>query len=429
MVFSQDMIVTMAAFAPEGFALAAVLIYGKSILPGIFIGQFILGLSSGMSVLSIFGISLINTTEAYIAFVLFDYFKLHRELRTTRDIFGLILLITLVLQPFSAFLGNGVLVLLGIIHTNTYFSDVFFWWFGNVMGQLLFTPMILVLYYNRQTLKWIHFLYVFVFFLGLNYLLQITLDIDNVSVLLMITLPTTIFLTTTNLSYASVASVIMASISLYFTHLGIGTFAQEGTQVENIVNLNFFMVSHIILVLLIGILFREKQEAIQALESMAHYDALTGLPNRRILKDEIHHATYRAESHNEQSAICFIDVDGFKAVNDTLGHAIGDEVLKEVVKRLKPHLNSQDSFLRLGGDEFLIIANSIRSKIFFTQRLQSMIDAVKNMHIEGHEIHISLSIGVALCPENGTTMESLMEHSDKAMYTAKKRGKNGFVFA
>jgi diguanylate cyclase (GGDEF)-like protein len=297
------------------------------------------------------------------------------------------------------------------------------------MGQLLFTPMILILYYNQQKVKWVYFIYVFFFFLSLNYILQVTLNISNVSILLIVTLPTTIFLSTINLSYASVASVILASISLYFTHLGIGTFTKESTQIDNIIDLNFFMISHIILVLLIGILFREKQEAIEMLESMAHYDALTGLPNRRILKDELHHAIYKAESHNEQSAICFIDIDGFKEVNDTLGHAIGDEVLREVVKRIKPHLHTQDTFLRLGGDEFLIIANTIRSKIFFTSRLKDIVASVTDIHIEGHEIKISLSIGVALCPENGTCIDSLMNNADTAMYTTKKRGKNGFVFA
>jgi diguanylate cyclase (GGDEF)-like protein len=429
MAFSQDMIVTMAAFIPEGFALAGVLIFGRSILPGIFLGQFILGLSSGMSPLAIFGISIINTTEAYIALWLFNYFKLNKELLFTRDIFGLLLLILFVLQPFSAILGNGVLLSLGNIESQTYLNNVFFWWFGNVMGQLLFTPMLLVLYFNKQKINTHYFFYVLLFFLVLNYVLQILLEVDNVSILLMLTLPTTIFLATSNLSYASVASVSLACISLYFTHLGIGTFTKESTQIDNIIDLNFFMVSHIILVLIIGTLFKEKEDAIESLKSMAHYDALTGLPNRRILRDEIHHAIYRAESHNEQSAICFIDIDNFKTINDTLGHSVGDEVLKSVVNHIKPQLNNQDAFLRLGGDEFLIIANKIKSKEFFEKRLEKIISSVTHISVGEVELDISLSMGIALCPDHGTSIEELMNHSDHAMYVTKQNGKNGFTFA
>jgi hypothetical protein len=306
MVFSQDMIVTMTAFAPEGFALAGVLIYGRSVLPGIFLGQLLLGLSSGMAFSSIIPISLINTLEAYIALRLFTYFKFNKELLSIRDVFGLLALILFVLQPFSAILGNTILLVLDIVTLDGYFHDIFFWWFGNVMGQLLFTPMILILYYNRQKVKLQNFIYVLLFFLILNYILQVSLEVDNVSILLMITLPTTIFLTTTNLSYASLASVVLASISLYFTHLGVGTFTKESTQIDNIINLNFFMVSHIILVLIIGILFREKQDAIESLRSMAHYDYLTGLPNRHLLREEIHHAVFLAHDKDQKAAICFI---------------------------------------------------------------------------------------------------------------------------
>jgi diguanylate cyclase (GGDEF)-like protein len=429
LAFSQDMIVTMAAFMPEGFALAGVLIYGKSILPGIFVGQFILGISSGMSPLAISAISAINTTEAYIAFWAFNAYKLNKELRYTRDIFGLLFLILFILQPFSAFLGNGVLLALGNIEISSYLENVFFWWFGNVMGQLLFTPMLLVLYYNKQQINLRYFFYVLLFFLSLNYILQVTLNVQNVTILLMLTLPTTIYLATTNLSYASVASVSLACISLYFTHLGIGTFTKENTQIDNIIDLNFFMVSHIILVLIIGTLFREKEEAIELLKSMAHYDALTGLPNRRILKDEIHHAIYRAESNSEQSAICFIDIDNFKGINDTYGHSVGDEVLKAVVNVVKPQLNTQDAFLRLGGDEFLIVANNILSQDLFQSRLEKIRTSVKHISIGKLELTVTLSIGVALCPDNGTNIETLMDNSDHAMYITKQNGKNGFTFA
>ncbi len=427
MVFSQDMIVTMAAFAPEGFALAAVLIYGRAVLPGIFLGQLTLGLSSGMPLSAMLPIAAINTTEAYIALKLFSYFKLNKELRSTRDIFGLIALIVFVLQPFSAILGNTTLLLLDIIYFEQYYENIFFWWFGNVMGQLLFAPMLLIIYYNTQATKLLHFVYILLFFLLLNYLLQISLEVSNATILLIITLPTTILLTATNLSYASVASVTLASVSLYFTHLGIGTFTKESSQIDNIINLNFYMVSHVILVLLIGVLFREKNEAIESLKSMAHYDYLTGLPNRYLLREEIHHAVFLSHDKNQKAAICYLDLDGFKPINDTYGHHIGDKLLQEIVRRIKVFTKSEDAFLRIGGDEFLLIFNNCTSKEQLHTILEKVLaTASEEMLIDGHTISISLSIGVACCPENGTTVESLMNHADNAMYEAKKRGKNQF---
>jgi len=429
-VFSQDMVITMAAFLPEGFALAAALIYGRKILPGIFIGQLLLALDSGLLPSASIGISIVNTLEAYIAIRLFNYFRLDRELTSTIDIFGLVGLILFILQPFSALFGNSILFFLGNVTIETFTHTLFFWWFGNVMGQLLFTPLLLILYFNRQRVQLMMYVYIIILFILLNYLLQITFAIDNVSILLMVTLPATLLLSTTNLSYASVASVVIASISLYFTHLGLGAFTKEASQIDNIIDLNFFMLSHIFLVLLIGVLFKEKENAINALESMAHYDYLTGLPNRHLLREEIHHTVFLAHNNQQRSAICFMDLDGFKEVNDIFGHPIGDGVLKKVVKRVKVFTQSEDAFLRIGGDEFLIIFNHIKSKEELNTKLTKILSTIsKTMHIEGREINISFSVGVACCPEHGTTVEELMNASDNAMYEAKKKGKNQFIHA
>jgi len=428
--FQQDMIITIAPFIPEGIALAGVLLFGRIVLPGIFIGQMLLGLDSGMGTFSTLGISLVNTVEAFIALRLFEYYKLDRHLHSVRDIFGLLLLITLILQPFSAILGNIVVSLFNSVEHTILFKNIFFWWFGNVMGQLLITPMLLIIFDQQNSIKRLELLLVIVISIVSNYLFQVIFSISDVAILLMATLPATIFLATKNILYASVASVILAIMSLYYTHLGIGTFAQSSSAIDNIIDLNFFMVSHIVLVLLIGVLFREKEEAIRKLESMAHYDYLTGLPNRHLLREEIHHTVYLSHSQNEKSAICFIDLDGFKQVNDTLGHHIGDEVLKEIVNRVKVFTRSEDAFLRIGGDEFLLILNHTQSKETVNTKLHDILSAVSDtMYIQGHRIEISFSIGVACCPEHGTTVEALMGASDSAMYEAKRRGKNQFFYA
>jgi diguanylate cyclase (GGDEF)-like protein len=429
-IFQQDSIITLAAFAPEGFALAGALIYGRSILPGIFLGQLLLAASSDLSLPAALGISVGNTLEAYLAIVLLGKFHFNRRLGTVKDILKLFGSILFILQPLSAVLGNGTLLLLGHVDPSSFIQDFFFWWFGNVMGQLLFTPMLLLLY-NDRNFRHLSFLFLdALFILSLNYFLQVVLKVDNVSILLLSTLPVTLYLATTSLAYASTVSVLLAVESLILTHMHIGAFSGGTSEIDNIINLNFFILSHIILVLLVGTLFREKNQAIQALRSMAHYDFLTGLPNRHLLRERIHHSAYLAQQNDRKSAICFIDLDGFKAINDTYGHHTGDMLLKEVAERIKTLIRLEDDLLRIGGDEFLLILNKIRNKNELENLIISLLEAITSItHIEGHTISISLSVGVSFCPDNGTTVKALMEAADNAMYEAKKAGKNRFVYA
>ncbi|HHO65617.1 MAG TPA: GGDEF domain-containing protein [Epsilonproteobacteria bacterium] len=213
-------------------------------------------------------------------------------------------------------------------------------------------------------------------------------------------------------------------------HLGIGTFAHSFSEVDNVINLNFYILSHVIMVLLIGVLFREKEDAISHLKSMAHYDYLTGLPNRHLLREKIHHTVYLAHETHCENAICFIDLDGFKAINDTYGHHAGDQLLKEVVYKLRTFTYGDDELLRLGGDEFLIIFNQVGNIDAFKGKLDAILDAVSSIErVDSYKINISLSMGISWCPRHGTDVKPLMEAADNAMYEAKRRGKNQYVFA
>ena len=430
MMLQKDAIITVSVFAPEGFALAGVLIYGRSILPGIFLGQFALAFFSGLPLAAALGISLVNTAEAGIALWLFRRFQLSRHLSHIRDLFGLLLMIVFVLQPFSALLGNTVLYFFGTANNySAFWQNSFFWWFGNVMGQLLFAPMLLILYDNRKKLQAEKLFLTIALFAAYNYLLQGIVGIENISLLLIATLPFTIYLATRTLPYASVATVSLSLTSAIMVHLDIGTFARSLSEVDNIINLNFYILSHVIMVLLVGVLFKEKEDAINHLKSMAHYDYLTGLPNRHLLREKIHHTVYLAHETNCENAICFIDLDGFKAINDTYGHHVGDQLLKEVVYKLRTFTYGDDELLRLGGDEFLIIFNQVGNIDAFRGKLDAILDAVSSIdRVDGYRINISLSMGISWCPKHGTDVKSLMETADNAMYESKRRGKNQYVF-
>lgn len=429
-LFQQDAIVTITVFIPEGIALAAILIYGYRIVPGIFFGQLLLASTSGLPPLAALGVSVVNSLEAIIAYTLFNRLKFDKTLPHFRDLIGLFLLIILILQPMSAFLGNTILLIFHIIQASHYFKDVFDWWFGNTVGQLVVTPMLLILYFTtpKKTVELFKYALILLVFTAFNYLLQITFNIHNTSLLLIATLPLTLYLATQNLPSATLATFSLVVSSLYFYHLGEGTFVSESNPKDQLLNMNFFILSHTLLVLIIGILFREKEAAIASLKAMAHYDPLTGLPNRHMLDKKVQQAIYLYQRYHQQSVICFIDLDGFKAVNDTYGHDIGDKLLKEVAHRIKHIVRLTDTLLRLGGDEFILILNNV-DKTTTEQLLERVMHAVRSIdEIDGHQISISLSIGVASCPADGLTIETLIHAADETMYKIKKSGKNGVLY-
>jgi diguanylate cyclase len=171
------------------------------------------------------------------------------------------------------------------------------------------------------------------------------------------------------------------------------------------------------------------KEAQQKLEQLASFDTLTGLPNRRLLLDRLEQAVLRAQRSNQGLAVMFIDLDGFKIVNDTLGHDAGDLVLREVALRLAKCIRLSDSVARLGGDEFAVVlekaqipedAAHVGERIVANLALPFVID--------GQLITIAASIGIAIYPNDGTDGATLLKHADAAMYGAKQAGRNRFKF-
>jgi diguanylate cyclase (GGDEF)-like protein/PAS domain S-box-containing protein len=163
------------------------------------------------------------------------------------------------------------------------------------------------------------------------------------------------------------------------------------------------------------------------LRQMAHYDALTGLPNRALLADSLKMALAHAERAGEKLAVCYLDLDGFKPVNDTWGHAMGDRLLEKVARRLRDNVRGGDTVARLGGDEFvLLLTNSCDTKqceISLSRILQSV---AQPYSIEDVELRVSASIGVALYPEDATDPDTLLRHADQALYMAKENGRNRY---
>ncbi|WP_052746099.1 EAL domain-containing protein [Sulfurovum lithotrophicum] len=165
------------------------------------------------------------------------------------------------------------------------------------------------------------------------------------------------------------------------------------------------------------------------LHHQAHHDALTGLPNRILFSDRLEHGLKLAERQLSKVALFFIDLDNFKQINDSLGHHIGDKVLKVVSERLKAKIRKEDTLARLGGDEFTIIMenfNEIQEVSGLAQKIQTVL--TQPMHIEGHTLYISCSIGISFYPQDAQDANDLLKYADAAMYKAKEEGRNNFQF-
>lgn len=162
---------------------------------------------------------------------------------------------------------------------------------------------------------------------------------------------------------------------------------------------------------------------------MAYYDSLTNLPNRQLFYDRLRHAISVARRNKHILAILFIDLDGFKNINDTFGHESGDFLLKAVAERLQDSLRQSDTTARLGGDEFTVILGDIgkaRHAAFVARKILK--ELAKPFQIAGKQLFITASIGISLYPADGSEVETLVKNADKAMYQAKSHGKSSYKF-
>jgi diguanylate cyclase (GGDEF)-like protein/PAS domain S-box-containing protein len=172
----------------------------------------------------------------------------------------------------------------------------------------------------------------------------------------------------------------------------------------------------------------QRSQALQVVYSAEH-DLLTNLPNRRLLNDRITQAIARARRHGHQIAVLVLDLDGFKHINDSLGHPIGDQLLQSVAPRLVECVGEGDTVSRQGGDEFVVLLSDVEPPDFATKIAKRMLEAVGEPHlIEGHELHITASIGISVYPGDGTNVETLLKNADTALYQAKENGRESFQF-
>jgi diguanylate cyclase (GGDEF)-like protein/PAS domain S-box-containing protein len=178
------------------------------------------------------------------------------------------------------------------------------------------------------------------------------------------------------------------------------------------------------------IVFRDVGAALETSRQMSHlaqHDLLTGLPNRLLLNDRLTEAIALARRRQQSLAVCFLDVDGFKGINDSLGHAAGDQILRSIASRLGGALRDSDTVCRFGGDEFVIVLSEIAHADHAATVARKLLHAAAGPHrVGGQDVAVTASVGVTIYPGDGLDADTLIAHADVAMYASKRAGLNHY---
>ena len=171
----------------------------------------------------------------------------------------------------------------------------------------------------------------------------------------------------------------------------------------------------------------EHRQLTDQLAHQAQHDALTGLPNRLLFQDRLRQALAQAERKHQHVAVLYMDLDRFKHINDTMGHSSGDALLCQAARRLEACIRKSDTLARLGGDEFIVVVTELNEAQDATRVATKLIEALRApFQMDGHELFVSVSLGISIYPDDGVTGETLMANADAAMYRAKEKGRDNF---
>jgi two-component system cell cycle response regulator len=180
----------------------------------------------------------------------------------------------------------------------------------------------------------------------------------------------------------------------------------------------------------VRLLYKELAQYSKQQQALAMHDPLTGLPNRRLLEDRIETTLQHASRNHLKAAVMYLDLDGFKAINDTYGHAYGDEILKAVAGRLVGSSRKEDTVARIGGDEFVIVLSQVSSLSDAQEPAAKLVDIVSEPYfIKDLTLKLSTSIGISIYPDDADNVQALISTADSALYEAKRAGKNRFCSA
>ncbi len=416
---------------PTGIAFVGMLVWGRRMWPGVSLGAFLVNVSIGPSPLAAAGIAVGNTVAILVASWLLQQVDFRKELDRLRDAMALVILAALLSMAVSATGGASTLVLSGAIPARGFLSTWLVWWTGDAMGILIVAPFLLswTPLVIRSGARWGRRVEAAVLFAGLAIVAEVAF-----SSRLQIEYLVFPFLGWAAWRFghrgAASTALLTSAMAVWAAVKGVGPFA-HGTLVDRMVTLQVFNASVALASLVLTAVMAERlrnlaeqSRAEEELARQALHDPLTGLPNRLLFMDRLTQALARSQRGHGLLAVLFLDLDRFKVINDSLGHDVGDRVLRQMAERLRAVLRLGDTASRFGGDEFVVLCEDVADKEEATRIANRLARAVAYpIRLETGAIVVTTSIGIAL--DMGTTdrPENLVRDADAAMYRAKELGR------
>lgn len=429
--------VSVSAIWPaSGMAIAVLVLFGKHYWPGIFLGAF----AANFGLLPIYAAVMLGLGNSLGAlsgrWVLSPIDQFRPRLDRVSEIVKLSMLAAPLAALISATLGTMVLLLSQSVPLDRWFSAWSVWWLGDMMGNLVVAPSLLVCYAYRHSKPSREQFFEIMVLLGVMTWLTVAShlhwfgmpDFDPQFLLLF---PFVVWAALRLGLVGTAVTVLIAAGLAVALALGEAKMTETAVPYAVIANLQILLAIMSVPGFLIAAALTEHKNAENRLELLARYDGLTGLANRIALLDQLNLAVAEAERRETEVALLFMDLDRFKNINDTLGHAMGDRLLQECAHRIRSSVRQEDFVARLGGDEFTVLLQGEQVAQSAAAVAQKILDAMRlPVMLQGHEYVVSGSIGIATY--NGATPQSqpddthlaqeLMRQADTAMYRAKRQG-------
>ncbi len=402
-------------FPSSGIALGAVLVWGPAVLPGVFLGSFVVNAYLSIQehpILFSYAIGAVIGTgallQAYFGFyIIRKWINLNNQLDLLNEILWFALLSGPVSSIVNATWSDAFLLLAGVSAKSNIFNNWLTWWMGDSIGILIFTPVFLILFakpVNEWRKKIIPIVLPLLLSFGIVVAANITFhhtQLSHIQYISQLDLKKTI-----EKIYLWYAWSLLLSGMIFCVFINIILFIIYGQKNQ---------------------IQKKVEEQTHTLNKLAHFDLLTALPNRLSFLEKLAESVYEAKKHHNSIAVCFVDIDNFKQVNDNFGHPTGDELLKKLAKLIRTKLHANDFMARLGGDEFGIIINDVYSKEHLENWLHGLIQFVNQpIQLNSFQVTRTISVGVALYPESSQIPDELLRIADIAMYRAKESGRNNF---
>ena len=420
---------------PTGLALFALLVFGVRLWPWVLLGAFATNLTTGIAPEAALAIAIGNCLEALTGFYLLRAMGFHIGLQRIRDVVALVVLAAGISTMISATIGTISLYYWQIITWHCFTQTWLTWWTGDAMGDLVFAPLFLA-WLHKEKAQWKRGRILEAAVLALC-LVAATQMVFGGHLFWSGRSPPIAFTTFPILVWAALrfgmrgattATLIIGTVAFINIIRGQGLFAQ-GSTLESLLLLWLYTNVLAVTSMVLAAAVNERRLIEASMRHLAQHDPLTGLPNRITLQDRLGQAIVHAQRRHCQAAVLFVDIDRFKIINDTLGHAVGDQFLIQVADRLRQCVREEDTVTRPGGDEFVVVLDDVAHGDDVIKVAEKILVKLREpFPIQGTFLHSTASIGISLYPHDGHATEALLKHADIAKYRAKSLGRNGFAF-